>query len=233
MLKSKLLICLSRLPLLLQVGVVSCSGFIQGAEYINPAKHPVLVDQSWLLNDKHCSAPCWKGLAPGISTQAESLSLVTALSFIGDKEELDNFPGYVIFRCKMPSAKNCLEMQFENDLLISLRLYPNYQVTFEEVVAALGPPDSFYYSRRDVERKGCTLSVLWISRQIDVGYGDRSSLFGDDLCDLIWRENGKLPKGLLVSQVHYMTSNQINGVIEIVRQPETGQNYTLWNGFAE
>ncbi len=231
--KNKSLIYLSTLLfLLLQNLLTSCSSSDQKTKYIDPNKNPTLVEQSW-YKDMECVAPCWHGLEPGISSRAEALALAQMLSYIETGKELDNTLGDSMFSCKVPSDENCLGMQFENGVLSDLWLYPNYQITFEEIVTTMGPPDSFYYSRRDAERKGCSLSVLWINRQLDVGYGDRSSIFGDDLCDLIEKENGKLPKGLLISQVHYMTSSRIKEVVEIVQQPETGQNYTLWSGFAE
>jgi hypothetical protein len=236
MLKSKLQTCLSKW---LCIGVcfliVSCTllGETKNKSFVDPVKYPELVDQSWLVNDENCSAPCWLGLVPGISSQAEALALAKTLSFVESGKELDNATGNFMFPCKIPTGSNCLAMRFENGTLSSLRLYPNYQITFEQVVNKIGPPDSFRFLRRNPEGNGCSVYVYWIDLQLEIGYGDPSSSFGEDSCELIDKNNGKFPKGILVEDVHYMTSMKTKEVIEIVQQPETGQNYTLWSGFAE
>jgi hypothetical protein len=213
--KSKLIFFYNALFLVgIQLFLVSCSNLSRDNSYVNPTEHPELVDQSW-LTDQSCSTPCWQGLEPGKSLQKDALSVAKSLSFLGVErvEPTDN--AWTSFLCKVPSDKVCVSMRFENGLLSDLSLYPNYLITLDQVIEKFGTPDSYYYSRREVETKGCSIKFLWIKRQMILGYGDKPISMGDDLCDFIDQNNGKIPKGLWV------------------QEPGTGQHYTLWKGFSE
>lgn len=216
--------------------IVSCTSpdAKKNKSFIDPAVYPSLVDQSWLVvDDETCRAPCWHGLKPGISSQEDAIALAQTLSFIEAGKELPHAAGTFMFPCKMPIGENCLALQFKKGILSDIWLYLNYEVTFEQVVSEIGPPDSFCYTRRNIEVKGCSLYVYWIEYQFELGYSDPSFSYGNDLCDLMYRNNNKFPKGILVEDVHYMVPCQIEEIIEIVQQPETGNNYAKWEGFVE
>lgn len=227
--KSKLPIYPSTLVfLLILILLTSCSSSDQKTKYIDLNKNPTLVDQSW-YKDKECIAPCWHGLEVEISTKKESLEVVKTLTFIDFEKstQTDTFP------CKSPPEQDCMAMTFMDEKLDSIWLYLNYQITFEQVVDEIGLPDSFYYVRSSPEGKGCLLDVVWIKRQIELSYSDNPSAFEDDLCNRIHKGGDRLPKDLVVRQVHYMTSDQMSELVEIVQKPNTGYNYIIWNGFAE
>jgi hypothetical protein len=233
MLKNKFLLCLSMLFFLLFLTLlISCSGLGQKNNYINPAENPTLVDQSW-YSDKKCVAPCWHGLEVGVSTQKEALAVARTLTYINFEKSTQIAPEYLIFPCKSPADEDCIAMGFEDEKLTDLWIYPNYKITFEQVIQEIGPPDSFFYARTNAERKSCVLYVLWIKQQLILSYGDRPTSSGDDLCDLIFKFGNKLPEGLLVGQVNYITSNKMSDTIVKFQKPDTGYNYVIWNGFAK
>ena len=83
--KSKLSICLK----LIFVIAIASTLFSCKSQGVNlETLDPNLYDQSWLTG-KPCSAPCWYGLEPGISSREDSISKVKQIPFVnGDQEML-------------------------------------------------------------------------------------------------------------------------------------------------
>jgi hypothetical protein len=231
--KSKLRICLD---VILIVGfyllIISCSNLNTNRIYVDPTAHPDWIDRSW-LTDQPCTAPCWQGLETGKSLRTDALETAHKLSFLGEERTELTDKARVSFLCKYPSDEACASMRFEHGILSDLSLYPNYSITLDQVITQLGSPDSFYYSRRQADVKGCALTVLWFQRRIGLGFGDTSPVKGDDLCDRIYKEAGKLPKGLEVHTVNFLSSVGLKENIQIAQKPETGYIYMLWSGFSE
>lgn len=229
--KNKLLICLKIFFILgFQIILSSCSNM--ESQYVNPTEHPNLVDQSW-TEAQSCVVPCWQGLEIGKSLQKDAVAVAKSLSFLGSERVEPTDATWTSFLCKVPPDRVCASMRFEHGILSNLSLYPNYRLTLDDAIEKLGSPDSFYYSRREAEMKGCSISFLWKKRQMMLVYGDKPISMGDDLCDLIYQNNGKIPKGLMVQQIDYLSLSQMLMIIKTVQEPGTGQNYTLWNGFSK
>lgn len=216
--------------LVFQLLLASC--FSLDSKAIDPTEHPNLVDQSW-LSDQLCTVPCWYGLILGESSRVDAIAVAESLAFLDSKDVKLMATTGASFLCKEPPNEVCVAMGFEHGVLSNLWIYPNYQITLEQVVKKLGPPDSFYFSYKDPESKNCNLSLLWLHRQIILGHSETQHGFQDDLCDRIYKEKGKIPKGLLVQGVNYKTLNEIKMIIETIQEPGTGQNYMLWKGFSD
>lgn len=229
--KSKLRTCLN---IVLMIGCcllqVNCSRFNTDRVSVDTTLHPDWVDQSWITSQP-CAAPCWHGLETGKSLRAEALETARKLSFLGNEKELEPpYKGRVTFLCKYPPDEVCVSMRFEHGVLSELSLHLNYSITLEQVVSKIGNPDSFYYSRRQADTKGCALTVLWIQRRIGLGFGDGSIVKGDDLCDLIYKKDGKLPGDIEVHDVDFLSIVRLEENVLIVQKPNTGYTYMLWKG---
>ena len=216
--------------LIAQLILVSCSSL--GSKTIDPTEHPTLVDQSW-LTDQPCVAPCWHSLVPGKSSQIEAIAIAKGLSFLDNKNvKLDGATGASFF-CIEPPSEICVAMGFEHGMLSNFWIYPNFQITLEQVVNKLGPPDSFFFSYKDPESTNCSLSLFWIKRQMILGHSESQQGSQDELCDLISKRMGKIPKGVLIQGVNYVTSSELEWIIKTGQKPGTGANYTLWSGFSD
>lgn len=229
MLKNRFHICARILVILtLPLLALSCS---QTQKKVNPKENPELADQSW-LTDKPCSAPCWQGIEPGISSRDEAIQIVKGLSFV-DGESMRTNKSTIIFLCRIPSDISCVYMEFDDGILFYLQLYINYHLTINQVVDKLGPPNSYTIIRRGPEIKGCDAEFLWINRQLSVTYYEEPHNSGDDLCDIVNTENGKIPEGLYVQNANYMKASEMEEKIQTVQRPGAGYNYILWKGFSE
>lgn len=216
--------------LTLPILVISCSPI--NRKSVNPKENPELVDQSWLI-DQPCTAPCWYGLIPGKTSREYAIETTGNLSFLDSKNiKLREITG-ASFYCIEPPNEVCVAMGFENNKLSNLWIYPNYHITLEQVVQRLGPPDSFYYSYKDPESRNCNLNLLWLKRQMILGYSDTQQGSQIDLCERIYQEKGKISKSLLIQSVNLKTSSEIEMIIETIQEPGTGQNYMLWKGFSD
>ncbi|MGP8330093.1 MAG: hypothetical protein ACT6FF_07230 [Methanosarcinaceae archaeon] len=226
MLKNKFLIYgnLFFITIMLQA-FVSCSRL--DSNHVDPVKHPDLVDQSW-LSDQPCSVPCWQGLELETSSREEAIESVQNLSFI-QKDNFTTYSNWVNFLCKEPSNITCVSMAFENETLTSLRLYVNYQLSLEQIVNEIGPPDSFFFSRRNPEGFACDITLFWVDRQmsVDIRYDGRK-----DICESFFIENGKFPQEMSVSTANYMVSSEMERFMEAVKVGR-GYNFMLWSGFVE
>lgn len=214
--KSKLTIC-PEIFLFLGIQLILSSCFSVESQYINPTEHPDLVDQSWLKAES-CAASCWQGLVIGKSLQKDAIAVARNLPFLGSERVETTDVTWTSFLCKVPNDKVCMSMGFDRGILSNLSLYPNYRITFEEAIEKIGSPDSFYYSRKEAEMKGCSISFLWEKRQMILVYGDKPISIGNDLCDLIYQNNGKIPKGLLVQQIEYLSLSQMKMIIKTIVQ---------------
>ena len=226
---ASVLVCL---PILL-------SGCIGATKEDNwPTISPDLMNQSW-LTDIPCRAPCWHGIEPGKTSGSETLEIVKKLPFINsenmitskrqfpDESEPDGIPGQEVwFSCKEPSNVYCVYMQIKKDVLAWFLVLPNYEITFQQAVDKLGPPDGFISSIQNPEGQIiCDVSIIWIDRQIElVHVGEKLGLFEKNLCDLIVQNDNKMIPNLSISRILYQTKKMTEETI-------TKPNYNRWNGF--
>lgn len=231
--KNKLLIYLNMFFVVgFQFLLISCSSTVNTTTYVNPAKNPELVDQSWVA-EPTCSNPCWQGLESGKSSQTDALATAHRLPFLGIEKVEPTDNSWISFLCKAPPEKVCISMRFEHGILTDLWLFPNYLVTMDQVVKKLGVPDSFYYSQPNAETPNCVLTFLWVKKQMALKTGDDSQSKEENLCGRIYKNNGKIPKDLGVRSVNYLSSDRLKTIIETIQKPDTGNVYMLWNGFSE
>jgi hypothetical protein len=223
---------MNRLPILLKLIFVisiasvlfSCTPKAVNLETLDPNTY----DQSWLTG-KPCAAPCWYGLEPGISTRQDSDSTVERLTFINDNSNTITDKFGSTFFCKQPQSFNCVNMDFENDVLEDIYFVPNYQITFEQAVKKLGKPDGFLVQPLYPDAGGCKLQVVWKNKRLVINYDTGIiSIFssGQSLNDKLCNGEGNLPlpKGILVQRVAILSPRDFASLIQDY-SPQT------WKGF--
>jgi hypothetical protein len=202
---------------------------------------PALIDRSWLTGSP-CTAPCWYGLELTKSTKEEAITATSKLLFVSsDAPELVTTEYWevdgeqykpedvVYYECKSPPELYCVVQFFREGYLYEIDLLPNYEITFSEVVGQLGEPTAFWINRISPEAKGCRVLLVWEDRQMFTEYdeGILSSIFAkEDLCDVIYNEDYKIPGELSVQSVHIVSN-------EILMELSKHSSYVLWNGFFE
>ncbi len=179
--------------------------------------------------DESCKAPCWYGLELGKTTKAEALRKVNTLSFI-NSQKVDELVGYrtadttyVYLYCKNPD-EDCPELTFVHDTLESIYMTPNHQITFAEVVDKLGSPDFVEATAVTPEIIDCRVSLIWMSRQMEIGYYEQKTLFGKNLCDTVRQAGNKPPSNLIVQDIMYEMPEALDANLN---------DYTKWSGFAK
>lgn len=234
MLKNKLLNCVELIFVTaLALGLVSCR-----PQSVNPQStsleilDPTLYDQSWLTG-KPCNAPCWYGLEPGVSLRQDSIKTVEQLPFISANGITSSSASWIdelSFPCKKPlnAYYGCADLVFKNNVLDEIDINPNYQITFEQAIEKLGPPDGFFVVPIDPGGGRCVLQVMWKNKRLilvkqDITQGIFS--FRENLCDQIHHNGGKLPKGMFIDSdgVKIYSPN----IIELLQS-----NFQSWEGFA-
>jgi hypothetical protein len=180
---------------------------------------PVIEDDAW-LTDIPCKAPCWNGLEPGKTTQADAIKITSELPFIYDLGPSQSFDFY----CKGLSGSSCLTLTFSKGILNEIFLSRHTPISFEEVVKIIGNPDGFIAERRFPETGGCIVILLWKERQMEIRYYEDTHLLGRDLCQIIEINDNKIPPNLLVYEVYYMQKS-------LVQEAVIKANFQTWNGF--
>lgn len=132
--------------------IMACQG-IPGEKIPTPILDDSLIDRS-IITGLPCKSPCWYGLEAGKSTESDVLSSLRELSFIDastvrvtrvgywEPTIKDSIPAKLISAsCKEPKGQQCVGLTIANDQLKIISLFPNYVITFLQVVDVLGEPD--------------------------------------------------------------------------------------------
>ena len=220
--KKKLLIYLSCLVTLL--GIILFCLYFQSDNNDLKALNPNIYDQSWLTGQP-CSAPCWQGIEPGVTSRDDVITKVKDLPFI-DKNNVNLSTTGASFLCKYPriNSQSCVAISFNNNNILQiLWLTPNYPITFEQVVDYLGPPDGFSLGPVDPGATACYLGLIWKERQLIIEHTAPKPFLGDDLCIQIIHNDQKIPHNLIVEGV----------VIAMPDYIERAMDYKVWKGFAD
>ena len=204
------------LILLLMLLLTSCSRF-----RYNPK-----ADQSF-LTDQPCSAPCWHGLVPGVSTKAEVLATLEELAFIdqnsikeyGTRWKGDDAAQSIRFNCRYPSGKYCGSAVISKDELKRLGLPIYIPLTFEDIANKLGQPEYLDYGV--YPPAVCIVHLTWPDQGILAGYNKGNI----KLCQEISDYQG-LPSEILVDILIYVIPNSL----EI--EPGAGAQRIEWPGFS-
>jgi len=204
----------------------------------SPMSDPSLMDTSW-LSDEPCPVPCWYGQAPGVSTKDEVLDLADSLSFFADLEFQEHGQTYappgsdevvpselVLLECVEPPGAVCATVEFVEDVLVQITIYPNYRILFDEAVSQVGAPDFVALTAVTPEITDCLVSMIWKSRQLRVSYYEKARDTGRRLCDLVKDGDGRLPSDLPVQDVLYTLPGYLEEYMD-------GVLIWTWTGFAD
>lgn len=112
------------------------AGCAPGSEKLPP-------DRS-ILSDQPCAAPCWQGIVPGTTTEAEAWDIVKDLEFI-DPDKLWRPSGDIAWHSyassENPDAINVVWIQEGTVSLIQLTI--GFELTLKDVLDKYGPPEKY------------------------------------------------------------------------------------------
>lgn len=130
--------------ILLKIALVVClSSTMTYLTSCEPAEHEPLVAEG-LLTGEPCGPPCWQGLVPGTSTEAEVDEFLAASEYVDGVSKEEYWKTHAIRwrpRRQIPGRNNSFAAR--NGMLIIMRMYVDTQVTLGQVVDRYGPPDKF------------------------------------------------------------------------------------------
>ncbi len=128
------------------------------------------VDESF-LTDEPCAAPCWQGIVPGVSTQADVVQVLEASIFVKpDSVETTTMKvdcGPSAYTSWNTSREQPRPMAWDpynriflrGGTVLYVRLHPDQHITLGDVVAKLGPPDRVHASLGGYEARGYQVTV--------------------------------------------------------------------------
>lgn len=235
MFKKKLTIYLS---ILLAFGFLSsCNSSVKNDNLLPmypdfSGKNPSLFDTSW-LSISPCDTPCWHGLRLRQTSIADAIAVIKELPFISpDSIKLveTSLPSKnmesILAECKENSGRTCVDMRFYEKVLESIYIWPNYQISFEQAIEQLGAPDGFFYTPLGVETSGCSISLIWIERQMILSFSEKVGMFRSDLCSRLRETNWKVSKYTPVQTVSIVLREQIESIV-------LNDTYVIWKGFED
>jgi len=192
---------------------------------IRPSVPVDLTDRSW-LTDQPCKAPCWYGMVVGKTTRPEALEFVKSISFLRSEPVREYSFGYVeknsndlttegkglVFWCVQPEGWECVYLDFFNDVLVGIRSLITYEISLDQVVKSIGPPDHLYrYVNGGPEKTiACTVGLIWLERRLTVDVFEVREGSGRDLCKEYNQNHNKPYPNLLVDEIHIYTLDEIN-----------------------
>lgn len=192
----------------------SCNSSLESKRTF-PSVPSDLTDQSILTNNP-CTAPCWNNLIPDKSSTQEVLEFLTNIKFIdseniiirasnwwADSKDKDPIPAILIRGlCVQPAQTVCVEILVVKDKVKEISIYPNYKLTFEEVVGNWGNPDYMLSNPWGAECLGCTVRLSWSQFSAEVTSNDRRCVEGGNICKTIY-DGGKIPHGFVIDEITY------------------------------
>ncbi|MCW5877584.1 MAG: hypothetical protein KIS80_01795 [Anaerolineales bacterium] len=140
---------------------------------------PIEFQDRTLLDGEPCLAPCWYGIEIGVDNQESIRQKVVGLSFLDPDIEsiaglgFSETPDEVVsatsirYGCRHRTTLQwCVNFILVDDQLRQIRVYPNYELSIEELVQSLGPPDYISAREMGIERVFCTINLVWQEKQI-------------------------------------------------------------------
>jgi len=160
---------------------------------------PAFIDRSFLTGET-CEAPCWYGLEIDKSTKADVLAELDQLPFVerGTHKEYgaswlnDQNAKEIQFHCLNRPDEVCGGALISNDILKRLWVSVGYNLSFEQAVDKLGPPDFLDFEQFSMSGK-CRIDLLWVKSGIDIYAYDN----GSQGCQGIADGNGVSPDKLV------------------------------------
>jgi len=179
-----------------------------------------------------CGAPCWFGLEPGRSTEEDIIAVLGELSFLNPDTIDETLVGYwdpvqkknvraklISASCMQPENRQCVGLTVVNNHLKIIGLFPNYTITFEDLVNHLGTPDNVKVNLvPPLHPPGCSVGLIWREQQIVADHTEKSTT---ELCDDIYSGKGA-NLSLLVHSITYFVPEYIEFMIK------SGDNIYPW-----
>jgi hypothetical protein len=216
---------------------ISCSRTSPTSEEtIEATLPPDYTDKSW-LRDEPCKSPCWYGLNIGDTRKEQALSIIEGIPSLLPKQIEEHESQYwdpedgevkiseiISLPCKFPEKKICCQLEFVDELLMRIALFPNFPITFGEVVDWIGVPD--YITARPIypEIGNCEVRLIWINRQLMIKYFEYQESSGRDLCREISNTGHRVPIDLPVNIVYIEDAKVLESI------PVPGEDF-VWVGF--
>jgi hypothetical protein len=194
-------------------------------------KDPRLVDQSFVTGQP-CLAPCWYGIEPGHSNEAEMLSKLIELPFINQskikKWENVNILGYsnaseVNFECASAGGISCGVVVSVDGMAKYIDLAIRYPLSLKTVIDQLGTPEYMFFTPATPHGDGCRISFNWPQNRISVINNDSSAW---QLCQDL-QKGKKMGSDLQITEVQYMSEEVA------LRNPCDKLKCIAWPGFLD
>jgi hypothetical protein len=219
-------ICAIGVLLLAAACHVPSSGSLPLRQEPTATLNPAYVDRSLITGDP-CAAPCWMGIQPGLATPEEAERLIASLPYVSnesaDTVDSDWIDGglatFVVHHCSFHPNAPCITYAVVGGLVVQLHIDALFDMSFGDVVDALGPPD-YYYVDRPSFNPYCNVGLVWLDRSLTIGGGQKDL----DFCDHA-REAG-LGANEPVEDAVYTAPSEMPGFIQPGRD-------LPWTGFAQ
>ena len=194
------------------------------------AKNDPDADRSF-ITDHPCAAPCWYGLEPDKSSQAEVLATLQSLPFVDKttiRESRANWGGdenakTFHFDCIHPKEKNCGGAIISGGKLGELWLTVGYPLSLKMAVDKLGVPDYVEYGLYHPDVGGSVVFLDWPERGIGVEVFNEK----DDRLYRKIREGQGIPPEVQVTGLYYFEAGDFGS------EPPNALQRIEWPGFSE
>ncbi len=147
-----------RLTLLLAAVLMTVAACAPSQELRN---EKFLIDGSLTQSDTDCSAPCWRGITPGVTAWSDAISILEDQADLADiKVENNGESGEVAVTFQRKDGVPCCLLYSKDAAIVDqmlLQLAP--QNTLGAVITALGDPD--YFNGTEVDEKQAAAALFY------------------------------------------------------------------------
>jgi len=154
-----------RLTLLLAAVLMTVAACAPSQELRN---EKFLVDDSLVQSDTDCTAPCWRGIIPGVTAWSDAISILEDQVDLADiKVENNGESGEVAVTFQRKDGVPCCLLYSKDAVLVDqmlLQLAP--QITLGAVIEALGEPA--YFNGTEVDEKQAAAALFYPDRGLVV-----------------------------------------------------------------
>ena len=105
-----------------------------------------------LVTDIPCSAPCWQGIIPGVTTRQEALEILQTNTYIqsgsGKSKGNDELGGYT-WKWRVPGLGKWLppSIEWQNNVVQEIKLGLTFDFTVQAAIQKFGLPEAISISR--------------------------------------------------------------------------------------
>jgi hypothetical protein len=117
--------------------------FVLAACSVPPLRDPNLLQDTSLLDDEPCAAPCWRGITPGESAWSDALTILeddASLESVDRQSDEDSAAEYAVWQGRGGTAQCCQMISLDGETVdvVFIRLAPD--ITVSDVIDAKGEP---------------------------------------------------------------------------------------------